>query len=76
MTYKLQTELVLELAAIYGRPISLEDKRYVAALVTGMSAGANHMVRRAGVELAEQATERLAGKALAPLPILANATVR
>jgi hypothetical protein len=65
MTYKLQTELVLELAAVYGRPVSLEDKRYVAALVTGMSAGANQVVRRAGVELAEKATERLAGRALA-----------
>ena len=64
MTFKLQTELVLELAAVYGRPVSLEDKRYVAALVTGMSAGANQVVRRAGVELAEQAAERLAGKVL------------
>jgi len=74
MTYKLQTELVLDLAAVYGRPVSLEDKRYVAALVTGVSAGANQVVRRAGVELAEQAAERLAGKALAKsIPVVGMA---
>jgi uncharacterized protein (DUF697 family) len=71
LTYKIQSELVLELAALYGRPISLEDKRYVVALVTGMSAGVNQLVRKAGTELAEQATERLAAKAVAKsLPVI------
>jgi uncharacterized protein (DUF697 family) len=71
MTYKIQSEMVLELAALYGRPIDIEDKRYVVALVTGMSAGANQLVRKAGTELAEQATERLAGKLIAKsLPVI------
>jgi hypothetical protein len=65
MTYTIQSELVLELAALYGHPVGLEDKRYIVALVTGMSAGANQLVRRAGTELAEQATQRLARRAVA-----------
>jgi uncharacterized protein (DUF697 family) len=71
MTYKIQSELVLEIAAIYGREISLNDKRYIVALVTGMSAGANQLVRKAGAELAAQASERLAQRALAKsIPVL------
>lgn len=71
MTYKIQSELVLELAAVYDHTIDLEDKRYIVALVTGMSAGANQLVRRAGTELAEQATQRLASRAVAKsIPIV------
>lgn len=65
MTYKIQSELVLELAALYDHPVGLDDKRYIVALVTGMSAGTNQLVRRAGTELAEQATRRLARRAVA-----------
>lgn len=64
MTYKIQSELVLELAAVYGHTVGIEDKRYIVALVTGMSAGANQLVRRAGTELAQQATQRLARRAV------------
>jgi uncharacterized protein (DUF697 family) len=71
MTYKIQSELVLELAAVYGRLISLEDKRYIVAMVTGMSAGANQVVRKAGADLAQQATERLASRAFTKsLPVI------
>jgi uncharacterized protein (DUF697 family) len=70
-TYRLQCELVLEIAALYDHPISLDDKRYVVALVTGMSAGANQVVRKVGVELAERATERLAERAVVKaIPVL------
>jgi hypothetical protein len=65
MTYKIQSELVLELAALYDHPVGLDDKRYIVALVTGMSAGTNQLVRRVGTELAEQATRRLARRAVA-----------
>lgn len=64
-TYQLQSEMVLELAAIYNRPVGLEDKRYIVALVTGLSAGTNQLVAKAGAELAEQASARLAQKAVA-----------
>jgi uncharacterized protein (DUF697 family) len=71
MTYKIQSELVLEIAALYGQEISLDDKRYIVALVTGMSAGANQLVRKAGAELAAQASERMAQRALAKaIPVL------
>lgn len=71
MTYKIQSELVLEIAAVYNREISLNDKRHIVTLVTGMSAGANQLVRKAGAELAAQASERLARRALAKsIPVL------
>jgi hypothetical protein len=71
MTYKIQSELVLEIAAVYGREISLDDKRYIVALVTGMSAGANQLIRKAGTELAAQASERLARRAIVKsIPVL------
>lgn len=64
LTYQLQSEMVLELAAIYNRPVGLEDKRYIVALVTGLSAGTNQLVAKAGAELAERASARLAQKAV------------
>lgn len=64
MTYQLQSELVLELAAVYNRTLNLDDKRYIVALVTGLSAGANHLVARAGAAIAQRASQRLAQKAL------------
>jgi uncharacterized protein (DUF697 family) len=71
MTYKIQSELVLEIAAVYGREISLDDKRYIVALVTGMSAGANQVIRKAGAELAAQASKRLAQRAFVKsIPVL------
>lgn len=71
MTYKIQSELVLELAALYGRPVNLDNKRYVVGLVTGMSAGANQVVRKTGAALAEQASKRLAQRAVAKsIPIV------
>jgi hypothetical protein len=71
MTYQIQSELVLELAAVYSRPIGLDDKRYIIALVTGLSTGANQLVAKAGSEIAERAGERLAQRAVAKaIPVL------
>lgn len=71
MTYQIQSELVLELAALYGRPINLDNKRYVVGMVTGMSAGANQVVRKTGAALAEQASKRLAQRAVAKsIPVI------
>jgi hypothetical protein len=64
LTYQIQSELVLELAAVYNRSLGLDDQRYIVALVTGLSAGSNQLVAKAGVELAEKATERLAHRAV------------
>lgn len=65
MTYQIQSELVLEMAAVYGRAIQADERRFLVALVTGLSAGANRVVTKAGTELAEVATKRLAQRAVA-----------
>ncbi|MBI3943736.1 MAG: DUF697 domain-containing protein [Chloroflexi bacterium] len=71
MTFKLQTELVLEIAAVYGRQLNASEKRQVILLVTGLSAGANQLASKAGREIAERATERLVEKSLAKvIPVI------
>jgi hypothetical protein len=71
MTFKLQAELVLEIAAVYGRQLSDTEKRSAVLLVTGISAGASQILRKAGQEFAKQASERLAEKAvLKSIPVL------
>ncbi len=71
MTYQIQSELVLEIAAVYGRAIHADERRFMVALVTGLSAGANRVVTRAGTELAELASRRLAQRAVAKsIPVL------
>ncbi|MSP13895.1 MAG: DUF697 domain-containing protein [Chloroflexi bacterium] len=71
MTFKYQTELVLEIAAVYGRQLSPSEKRQAVLLVTGLSVGANQLASKAGREIAERAAERLAEKYLAKvIPVI------
>ncbi len=71
VTFKLQAELVLEIASVYGRKLTPAEKRNAVLLVTGLSAGANQALRKAGEQIAEKAGERLAQKSIAKaIPIL------
>ncbi len=71
LTFKLQAELVLEIAAIYDHKLRDDEKRTAVMMVTGISAGANRMLNKMGQELAQKATERLAQKSLAKaIPVL------
>lgn len=63
-TFKLQAELVLEIAALYEHKLSPADKRSAVLLITGISAGANQVLRRAGQRIAEEVSERLAEKSI------------
>jgi uncharacterized protein (DUF697 family) len=71
MTFKLQAELVLEIAAVYGRELNPTEKRNVVMLVTGISAGAEQLLKNVGTRVAEKATERLARKSVTKaIPVL------
>ncbi len=71
MTFKLQAELVLEIAAVYDRQLSPAEKQNAVMLVTGISAGANQLLGQAGKQVAQRATERLAQKSvLKAIPVL------
>lgn len=64
LTFKLQAELVLEIAAVYQRNLNPAEKRHVVMLATGISAGANQVVSKVGQRVARKATERLAQKSV------------
>jgi hypothetical protein len=71
LTFKMQAELVIEIAAAFNHPLTETEKRNVVLVVTGMSAGANQLLTRAGREIAEQVSERLAAKSVAKaIPVL------
>ena len=71
LTFKMQAELVLEIAAAFNHPLNEVEKRNVVLVVTGMSAGANQLLTRAGREIAEQVSERLAAKSVAKaIPVI------
>jgi hypothetical protein len=68
-TMEMQKELVLELAAIYNRPITPADRRNLLLLVTGVDSG-NKLIAKAGSEAAAKVATRLSSKALAKaLPV-------
>jgi uncharacterized protein (DUF697 family) len=64
LTFKLQAELVLEIAAVYGHSLDETEKRNAVLLVTGISAGANKALEKTGAKIAQKTTERLARKSL------------
>lgn len=71
LTFKLQAELVLEVAAAYDHPLSDTEKQRVVMVITGISASTNQLLSKVGREIAEQATERLASKSVTKaIPIL------
>ena len=68
-TMEMQKELVLELAAIYGREVTPADRRNLLLLVTGVDSG-NKLIAKAGSEAAAKVTTRLSSKALSKaLPV-------
>ncbi|NKQ34765.1 MAG: DUF697 domain-containing protein [Chloroflexi bacterium] len=62
MTFKAQAELVLEIAAVYGRELTPEEKRRVVLLVTGLSAGTTAVAQRAGGRISRKITARITSK--------------
>lgn len=65
MTFNLQVELVLEIAAVYGHTLGETEKRNIIMVITGISAGVNQLLGKAGKEIAEKVAEELAQKAVA-----------
>jgi len=64
-TLRLQTELVLEIAAAHGRQLSKEEKRRVVLLVGGLSAGGGRLLSRGGAQLSLRLTQRYAQRWIA-----------
>ena len=65
MTFKLQAELVLEIAAVYGRELSENEKQKIILSITGVSAGSQAALQKAGQQIAAKTTAQLAQKSLA-----------
>jgi hypothetical protein len=76
-TFKLQAELVLEIAALYDYPLSEDEKQQVVMLITGLSAGTNALARRAGqaasLKIGEKFAEKSIMKALPVIGVIASA---
>jgi hypothetical protein len=62
VTLRLQSELVLEIAAAHGHAPSHRENRNALLIVTGVNMGAERMVNQASRKLAEKAAERMAGR--------------
>jgi hypothetical protein len=70
-TFKLQAELVLEIAAAYNYPLTDEEKQRAVMAITGLSAGTIAITRRVGQRAALRIGEKYAEKAIVKaLPIL------
>jgi hypothetical protein len=70
-TFKLQAELVLEIAHAYNYPLNEEEKRQLVLLITGVSAGTSALARKAGQQATIKLGEKLAEKSiLKALPII------
>ncbi len=62
ITFKLQAELVIEIATLYGHAMTPEEKRRVVMLVTGLSVGTTTLAHRAGKGISKRVTARLGSK--------------
>ncbi len=70
-TFKLHAELVLELSHLYHHKLSEQEKQQVVLLITGISAGASSLARKAGQRASVKFTETFAEKSvLKALPVL------
>jgi hypothetical protein len=70
-TFKLQAELVLEIAAAYDHPLTDEEKQRAVMFITGLSAGTVAVTRRIGEKAALTIGEKYAEKAIVKaLPII------
>ncbi len=65
MTFKLQAELVLEIAAAYNYPLKEADKQKIILAITGLSAGTEAALQKTGQIVATKASAQLAEKAAA-----------
>jgi hypothetical protein len=80
-TFKLQAELVLEIAAVYNYPLSEQEKQQIVLFITGLSAGTSALTRKAGQAVAIRVGEKLVAqsaqkafaKALPVVGVLASA---
>ena len=63
MTLKMQSELVLEIAAVHGYDLSQQERRNAMMMVTGVNLGSERLVNQAGRRLAQKVTQRFAGRA-------------
>ena len=71
VAFRMQAELVLEIAAAHGRLLTEEEKQRAIMLVTGLSAGANQLLARSGGKVSVEISERMAQKWMTKaLPIL------
>lgn len=71
VAFRLQADLVLEIAAAHGRLLTEEEKQRAILLVTGLSAGANQLLTRTGGKVSVEVSERMAQKWLARvLPVI------
>ncbi|HMO60009.1 MAG TPA: hypothetical protein PKC19_21860 [Roseiflexaceae bacterium] len=64
-TFKLQAELVLEIAVAYQRDLSPEERRNLVLLVTGITAGTSQLAGRIGQKAALTIGERYATRSIA-----------
>lgn len=62
ITFKMQAELVLEIATLYGHQLTPEEKRRTVMLVTGLSAGTTALAHRAGKGVSKRVTARVGSK--------------
>ena len=76
-TFKLQAELVLELAALYDYPLTEDEKQRLVMTITGISAGTTALARRAGqqasLKLGEKFAEKSIVKAIPVIGVVASA---
>ncbi len=63
MTLKMQSELVMEIAAVHGHDLSQQERRNAMMMVTGVNLGSERLVNQASRKLAQKVTERFAGRA-------------
>ncbi|MBX3056694.1 MAG: DUF697 domain-containing protein [Anaerolineae bacterium] len=74
ITFKMQAELVLEIAAVYGHQMTPHEKRRVVMMVTGLSAGTTAVAHRMGNNISKRVTARVGSKYVAgSLPVVGMA---
>lgn len=62
ITFIMQSELVLEMAALYDHQLTPEEKRRTVLLVTGLSGGTTTLAHRAGRGVSKRVTARVGSK--------------
>lgn len=74
ITFKMQAELVLEMAALYGHQMTPQEKRRVVMTVTGLSVGTTTVAHRMGNNISKRVTARVGSKYIAgSLPVVGMA---